>query len=620
MVFKLPRYAPLALAAALGGCIEADLERSDDPADAQVEDAAGEVSDVTTGGLDGHTAELDAGVAVDAPAGGADVPPRSDTPRRDEVTLDVPVDAEGLDARDGAALDGFTRDLGADDAARADAARDAGAPADVEQPRPDGGWVQVGREGQLLYLPDRRGDVVPDFSRAGYRGGGVRLPTVATRVTLSPVSGDATAAIQRAIDAVSAMPVNGNGHRGAVLLRAGTWRIGTSLSIRASGVVLRGEGASTVLLGTGRGQRTLVVVAGRGSPMELPGTRHSVADAYVPVGARTLRLRDGTAGLSVGAEVIVHRPSTAAWIHDLGMDAIPPRSDGRAITQWAPGTKDLRYQRVVTALTANTVTLDAPVMNALQREYGGGSVYAYRHTGRIREVGVESLAGDSEYRSATDEDHAWTFISMTNVENAWVRGVSGRHFGYALVSAEDGAKHLTVQDCRHTSAVSEIVGGRRYAFNVDGGQYVLFLRDTVRDGRHDFVTHQTEAGPNVFLDCSSERSYSEAGPHERWATGTLYDNVRTAGSDASLAVYDRSNYGSGHGWSGAAQVFWNSGSDLIRCDSPPTAINWAIGCSAPRRQGRCAWESFGSRVAPASLYRAQLAQRLGPDALRAVAP
>src|SRR6266545_2625905 len=78
---------------------------------------------------------------------------------------------------------------------------------------------------------------------SGHSGGaGVALPVVPARKTVSPVTGDAGAVIQSAIDEVSALPLDANGFRGAVLLTAGTYEIAGSVTIRASGVVLRGEG------------------------------------------------------------------------------------------------------------------------------------------------------------------------------------------------------------------------------------------------------------------------------------------------------------------------------------------------------------------------------------------
>ena len=38
--------------------------------------------------------------------------------------------------------------------------------------------VFPGEDGRLVYRPDAQGDLIPDFSSAGYAGGGVALPTV----------------------------------------------------------------------------------------------------------------------------------------------------------------------------------------------------------------------------------------------------------------------------------------------------------------------------------------------------------------------------------------------------------------------------------------------------------
>jgi hypothetical protein len=490
-----------------------------------------------------------------------------------------------------------------------------------EKPDPAGLSVQVGRSGRLLYLPDALGNTVPDFSHAGYKGGGVRLPTAPIKVTLSPPAGDAGAAIQAAIDQVAALPPDGEGIRGAVLLRRGTYRIAGTLRIRAGGVVLRGEGQGTdgtVLVAAGTGQRTLIQIGGTGSWQEVAGTRRSLTESYVPVGARSFTV-DSAAGLAVGDPVIVHRPSTAAWIRDIGMDMIPPRADGMPITQWAEGSKDLRFDRVITAISDRRVTVDAPLTNAFEQKYGGGTLYKYTYAGRIAQVGVEDLRGDSDYKSATDEDHGWVFIALDAVQNAWVQRITAVHFGLSAVRTGDGAKWVTVQDCTNLDPISIIDGGRRYSFNLDGGQLILFQRNRAAKGRHDFVSGSTVPGPNVFLQGVAEQAYSEAGPHQRWAAGTLYDSIQTSGSAAALSVYNRSNLGTGHGWAGANHVIWNSSSDSMRCESPPTATNWCIGCVTPKRSGACKWESFGKAVMPQSLYLAQLRDRLGAQAVDQIA-
>ena len=103
-------------------------------------------------------------------------------------------------------------------------------------------WAAIGADGQLTYATLPTGERLLDFSYAGYMGGGVAIPTVATGTTVSPSGGDDTAAIQAAIDSVSNEPLK-NGFRGAVVLAAGTFKLSGSLAIAASGVVLRGAGS-----------------------------------------------------------------------------------------------------------------------------------------------------------------------------------------------------------------------------------------------------------------------------------------------------------------------------------------------------------------------------------------
>ncbi len=77
-----------------------------------------------------------------------------------------------------------------------------------------------------------------------------------------------------------------------------------------------------------------------------------------------------------------------------------------------------------------------------------------------------------------------------------------------------------------------------------------------------------------------------------------------------INIRNRGNSGSGHGWAGANQVVWNSKAYQMEIQQPPTAQNWAIGCSAVVRGGDGYWQSVGRKVQPESLYLAQLAERL----------
>lgn len=486
--------------------------------------------------------------------------------------------------------------------------------------------VRPGQDGKLVYRPySDRGDTVLDFSHCGYKGGGVKIPAVPVVERLEPSegTGDDRPRIQAAIDRVARRPVGGDGFRGAVLLGRGTYRIGGTIRIRDGGIVLRGEGddpGGTVLTATGREPYTVLSIEGRSGPRPVGGTARKIADAYVPVGARRFAVSDGSK-FRVGDAVLVIRHGNAAWIHEIGMDRIPPRPGDPASTrQWKPF--DLAFDRVVAAVEGDHLTLDAPIACAIDERWGGGEVVK-ADDGRIHDVGVEDLRAISQFdpsRKArrgqveyfADEDHATYLVEFENVRDAWARRVSAKHFVQGVSAIRGGAKRVTVEDGSATEPVSLLAGSRRYAF-ASNGQLSLVQRCFSRGARHAFVVGSRVAGPNVFLDCKSEEDYGNSEPHHRWSVGGLYDNV-----EAPLSIKDRKWMGTGHGWAGANYVAWNC-SGKLTLHSPPTAINIAIGFVGQKAQDPDRpdghWESYGRHVAPRSLYRAQLADRLGEKAV-----
>ncbi len=496
---------------------------------------------------------------------------------------------------------------------------------------PTSDWVRPGPDGKLIYKTDAKGNHIPDFSNVGYRGGGVAIPDVPTHTTVEPGAGDATARIQAAIDEVSKLQADATGRRGTVLLKRGHYPIAGTLRLHTSGVVLRGEGQNedgTVLVAMGATQRSLIVAghtAGRASRNEdedspepaifsTGGMHWLVTDDYVPVGAHSFHVK-GANRLRVGAEIVIRRPSTAEWIHDLGMDRIPPKST--PVTQWKPGSKDLVFNRTITAIAGDEITIDAPLVNAFDKKYGGGDVTLAGPDQTVREVGVENLRGDSEFTSDTDEKHGWVLVEFAAVRDGWVREVTSIHFGYSCVNVLRASRAITIDRCICLDPVSQLTGGRRYSFALDG-QLTLVEHCRARNGRHDFVMHSTAAGPNVFFDCVAEEVHADSGPHHRWSVGVLYDNVtvmppRDAANPKGIGlnIRNRGNSGTGHGWAGANQVAWNCQAYEMQIEQPPTAQNWAIGCRAVIHRGDGYWESFGKPVEPGSLYIAQLRERFG---------
>ena len=326
--------------------------------------------------------------------------------------------------------------------------------------------------GTLVCRPNVRGDLIPDFSHAGYAGGENAPPSVAARIVVLPAKGDATRTIQKAIDTLAEMPLGANGFRGAVQLLPGDYEIGGQLLIQESGIVLRGSGAAeggTRLIATGQDRRALIRIVGTDDRIEEDPVR--IAQSYVPTGAVEISLPAGH-GFVVGDRIRVTRPSTEAWIASLGTDNFGGDRHG---PKWRAGSRNLVWDRKLVAVDPQTITLDTPVTTAIDEETGGGTVARYEWPGRIRNVGVENLLLESAVNPhfPLDEDHAWCGITIENACDIWVRQIDLKHFAGYGIAVWESAKRVTVEDSKSLAPVSEIGGGRRVSFFTSGQQVLM---------------------------------------------------------------------------------------------------------------------------------------------------
>ena len=660
--------------------------------------------------------------------------------------------------------------------------------------------VYLGPDGSLEYLKyanqgeDTLVNVIPDFSYAGYRGGGVALPeNVPVKITLEPnASVDNRVRIQNAIDQVSAMPLDENGFRGVVLLKAGLYKVQGPLTISASGVVLRGEDqlpadqGGTELVATAKYQHSFINLRGevildedhqldlgtriaafnyppanvwiRSNVLEgvsgemdddsvitfvfysiesgnfkfyskengqsnrnpfleviahsevlsrddtlkiyptddtyvrglegyrntnyggdsqvyykkidpenarigfvkfdlsaIPGTvksahlnllasradqsgvnyiaytkddnwsEHSrtwnntfgnveniqrITSRYVGTGARSFTVQDAS-GFQAGDPILVRRTPNQLWCDTLGMSTLSQIDP--ECTDWTPQSYTIGHPRKITAVRGDSVFIDIPVVDPMQELYGGGEILPDYGSVSVQQSAVENMYISSVYSGEEDEDHGWDAIKTQNVENCWVRNVTARYFGYSCVDIGDNTNYSTFQDCALLDPKSITTGGRKYPFPIHGGIGNLVQRCYARGGRHSFATHSRITGPHVFLDCYATQTYSDIGPHHRWAAGTMYDNVY----GGQIRVQNRLTSGTGHGWAGVQTMFWNCHSyfEDFKVESPLGGLNWGIGCTAQVNQGGGYWESFGTPVVPRSLYLQQLEDRLGRQAV-----
>jgi Secretion system C-terminal sorting domain len=470
--------------------------------------------------------------------------------------------------------------------------------------------VSVDANGKLTYKPDAVGTVIPDFSGVGYKNSEVSIPYVPVVKIVTAVVGDNVSNVQGAINAVAAMPLV-NGIRGAILFKAGTYEMNTTINIAASGIVLRGEGINTNFRATGTVQYDLINITGTSSKSDVSATQKKITDAFVPVGTKSVTVEAGHS-FAVGDWVHVRREPNDAWIHMLGMDTLSHIDP--AATDWTASSYKISYERRITAVQGNVITFDAPIMDIIDPVYANGFVLKFTSS-RISNCGVENLKMTSTYTSSTDELHGWNAIFIDKAENCWVKNVIAYDFAYSCVNVNDNGAFVTVDSCSMLDPISIITGGRRYSFNVSG-QRCLVQNCATRNGRHDYVDGSRTPGPSVFYNCTATLEHADIGPHHRWSTGILIDNVTT---DGQIRVQDRADSGSGHGWSGAQIMFWNCTSpDFVVQDPPSYHCNWAIGCVGPiTNVGQ--WttnplgivQSKGKKItAIPSLFKAQLAERL----------
>jgi hypothetical protein len=472
--------------------------------------------------------------------------------------------------------------------------------------------------------PDANGETILDFSRVGYKWGDEAIPSPATVKILSPPAGgaDATSLINGAI--AEAHSAGG----GVVLLRKGEYRIDGTISFAAKrNVVLRGEGESetdgTRIIATstaagydagGEPASILISMQGGSGGARVQGSTSDIVGDYIPAGQFWARVANPSL-FAVGQDVVVKRNVTQGWIDDLKMTAL---------SGWSVADIDKKLmERVITKISADTLWFENPLPICIEPGYGGGTVYRYSYGDRIEGCGVENMFLGTVSTSNTGENHAAVAIYVNRARHCWVRNVTSARFSFCGVWILQYATNITVNKCTVLDMHSTLSGSRRYPFLIKG-QLSLVSDCYCETARHAFSTSgPTTNGPNVFVNCHARQCYYDNGPHQRMATGTLYDNVKaertgSSWSAAAFAFMDRGT-ADGHGWTELNGTLWNIETDGGICVQKPwvSGNNYGVGCIGKAMTGypgvgsrdRGRMVSFGAHVAPLSLYEAQLALR-----------
>ena len=481
-------------------------------------------------------------------------------------------------------------------------------------------WAHFGPDGKLAYRYFRGGDHIMDFSYAGYMGGGVKIPTVPVAKAVLPSGGDDTAAIQSAIDEVSQMPLK-DGFRGAVLLASGSFNCSNELTIKASGVVLRGSGSgngSTTINMTGS-PHLCISIGDKSGPKPIDNAV-VITDAYVPSGTYSFHVTDASS-FKPGDTILIDRPATPTWVKFMGMDTLVRNGKGE---HWVSG--ELHTERTIKSISGNVLILEVPLADSFDARYlnpPGGSVMKCDLHDRPTQIGVEHLHIVSQPLAATIDQPLNRAVHADGVSDAWICDLKVENtINSFYLSGNTSRITIDSVDIRHD--VASIGAAKPEDFWTGGTQTFVNHCNVKGNNVFYFSTGARMMGPVVVLNCTFNGD-GHIQPHMRWATGLLVDSCKVP--ESGIDLMNRGIMGSGHGWTVGWSVVWNCMAKTYTVQQPPGSMNWAIGCiGTPQASAQPGspkenvlpsgiFDSLGTHVTPGSLYLAQLKERLGPQAL-----
>jgi len=424
----------------------------------------------------------------------------------------------------------------------------------------------VNGELSLIYETDLNGSRIPDYSYAGYKGGGVPLPS---DVDVAPVFilplGSTTADLQNLINTVSNEPVNvTTGYRGIIQFEQGVYNLTDSrVNIGKPGILFRGVGSDhngTVLL---MPTDTLFQVLNSHAPTRV--SPFMSITKFVPTSSHRLYLAN-TSYFSVGDLVEVL----------LNIDNDWKASVQTTLADSLPSTYSVT--RYVVTVTADYVEVEAPIYYSM---FSGGVAVLTDYT--MRNLG---WAHFRVIRPEGNPNLGLVLEFHATVIDFFIKDVVSEFVGTIW---QGGGRRFTAEDC--VALFNPLVTGFdpdiRQMFRIYSVSEMFIHRCHQSYGR-SFLSSNTVFGSSgiVVSHCSDLRTWRGYYIFGAWFPGQLVDHVYTE--------YGLSWGADGLGsHTGISSVIWNTyskfetgGYGVLDCNSPTDYMtNLCVGATTSTPDG-----------------------------------
>lgn len=402
---------------------------------------------------------------------------------------------------------------------------------------------------------------LPDFSYAGYklseRGLGDGIPCLG--VTLSATTNEDIA--PKLNQAVTTLAAAGGG---TVYIPAGTFLIGSRVTVNADNIRIQGAGSAFTNLTVPASYPTAATIyegaflfTGNASNiaqwiLQSRCVTSTAVSADVALGAMSVQATNASIFVP-GDWVVVQQFFWAAFSAATSASTWPlPPFSSQADREYSS-----TYLRKVVSVVGNQVNLDAPIPRALQTANAAITIYKPSPADYSENLGLEGVTLYTAPRATAD----LTSVMFKGVFNGWCRDVKLLNFGLHGFQPQWAAR-VTFLDCATDTAQYIGGGGQGYSYHINASQEMLVRRCSSTNVRHNITTQKPMCSDVVFSRMDDSSSTQQDDTHHSYAHNILWDMLYQHGG-VGLSATNRGTTSTNGYETFAGGVVWNHHGDGV---------------------------------------------------------